>query len=88
MTVTDTEILRARDELATREGLFVEAASATPIAALKHLQRMLKPRSTVVCVTTGNGLKDQESVKVDLTEAPELSGGQDLLKALRKSTSG
>lgn len=88
MTVTDREILQARDELASKEGLFVEAASATPIAALKHLRRMLKPRSMVVCVTTGSGLKDQESVKVDLEKAPELSGGPDLLKALRNSASG
>jgi len=81
-TVTDREILEARGQLALKEGLFVEAASATPIAALKRIRRVAKPRSTIVCVTTGNGLKDQESVKVDLGEAPELAGGQDLLRAL------
>ncbi len=88
MTVTDSEIIQARDELASKEGLFVEAASATPIAALEHLRGEFKPHSTIVCVTTGNGLKDQESVKVDLEKAPELSGGQDLLDALRSNASG
>ncbi|MDG6911894.1 MAG: threonine synthase [Nitrososphaerota archaeon] len=88
MTVTDREILQAVDELASKEGLFVEAASATPVAALKHLRRTLGPRATIVCVATGNGLKDQESVKVDLERTPELSGGPDLLKALRDSTPG
>ncbi len=87
MAVTDGEILQARDGLASKEGLFVEAASAAPIAALKHLRRMLDPHATIVCVTTGNGLKDQESVKVDLEKAPKLSGDPDLLRSLRKSAS-
>ena len=38
LAVTDEEILAARGEMASREGVFVEAASATPIAALKALK--------------------------------------------------
>lgn len=83
MAVADGEILEARDWLASKEGLFVEAASATPVAALRHLRRTLDPQAIIVCVTTGNGLKDQESVNVKLRDAPELSGGQDLLRALK-----
>jgi threonine synthase len=56
LTVTDREILEARDELATREGLLVEAASAAPAAALPKLK--LQRRAKVVCVATGSGLKD------------------------------
>jgi len=83
IAVTDREIIRARDDLASRDGLFVEAASATPIAALKKLKDKLAPGSIVVCVATGNGLKDQESVKVELDSRKALSTETDLLRALK-----
>jgi threonine synthase len=59
-TVTDREILDAQKELATLEGIFVEPASAASIAGLKKLSEegRLDPSETVVCVTTGHGLKD------------------------------
>lgn len=63
-TVTDAEILEAQQELARTEGLFVEPASATPLAYLK--KKKLKGAETVVCVTTGHGLKDPDAV----THAP------------------
>ncbi len=56
LTVSDQEILDARSELSTKEGLLVEAASAAPVAALSKLK--LPRRAKVVCVATGNGLKD------------------------------
>ncbi|HEV2138996.1 MAG TPA: threonine synthase [Nitrososphaerales archaeon] len=56
LTVSDDEIIQARDELGNREGLLVEAASAAPLAALRKLK--LPRSSNVVCVATGNGLKD------------------------------
>lgn len=55
-TVTDREILEAQQELARTEGLFVEPASAAPIAYLR--KRRLRGIRTVVCVATGHGLKD------------------------------
>jgi threonine synthase len=56
LTVSDEEILAAREELATKEGLLVEAASAAPAAGLSKLRF---PRNAkVVCIATGNGLKD------------------------------
>ena len=59
-TVTDPEILEAQRELATLEGIFVEPASAASLAGLKKLRGSGKidPSETVVCVTTGHGLKD------------------------------
>jgi threonine synthase len=59
-TVTDPEILLAQRELATIEGIFVEPASAASIAGLKKLHGTGKidPSETIVCVTTGHGLKD------------------------------
>jgi threonine synthase len=52
--LSDEEILQARRELATLEGVFCEAASAAGFAAVKRT----KPQGVVVCVVTGHGLKD------------------------------
>ena len=59
-TVTDPEIILAQRELATLEGIFVEPASAASIAGLKklHWSGKVDSSETIVCVTTGHGLKD------------------------------
>ena len=59
-TVTDRQILEAQKELATLEGIFVEPASAASIAGVKKLSEegRVDRSETVVCVTTGHGLKD------------------------------
>jgi len=58
--LTDTEILEAQQELARLESIFVEPAGAIPIAALGSLVKTarIRPDEVVVCVATGNGLKD------------------------------
>ncbi|MDA4126869.1 MAG: threonine synthase [Thaumarchaeota archaeon] len=56
LTVSDDEIMKARSELGALEGLLVEAASAAPFAALRKLK--FQKSVNVVCVATGNGLKD------------------------------
>jgi threonine synthase len=60
LTVSDKEILEAQRGLASKEGIFVEPASAASIAGLqKSLEVGQLDRSdAVVCVTTGHGLKD------------------------------
>jgi threonine synthase len=73
LTVTDGEIVAARRMLASREGIFVEPASAAPIAALKEIGGKLERDAVVVCVATGNGLKDQESIKTDIDSTPLVS---------------
>jgi threonine synthase len=60
VTVSDADILEAWRELASGEGVFCEPSSAAGLAAL-GLAR-LKPGSRVVCVITGHGLKDPETV--------------------------
>jgi threonine synthase len=60
-TVTDGEILDAQRLLARTEGLFVEPASAVPVAFLR--KRKLKGVRTVVCVATGHGLKDPDALR-------------------------
>jgi threonine synthase len=60
-TVTDREILSAQQLLARAEGLFVEPASAVPIAFLR--KKKIKDARTVVCVCTGHGLKDPSAME-------------------------
>ncbi len=58
--VTDDEILSAYQAMARQEGVFGEPASAAPFAGLRKLARAGFPLAgkRVVCVVTGNGLKD------------------------------
>lgn len=59
VAVSDKDTLEAQYLLAREEGLFVEASSATTLAALKKLcERGDFRHRKVVCVLTGNGLKD------------------------------
>ncbi len=64
LSVTDDEIMSAQELLASTEGIFVEPASAASIAGLKKLREKgeIKEDEKVVCITTGNGLKDPNAV--------------------------
>jgi threonine synthase len=59
-SVTDAEILNAYKLMASKEGVFGEPASAAPLAGiLKMLKKGLSLKNKkVVCIVTGNGLKD------------------------------
>jgi len=65
-TVTDREILEAQEALASREGIFIEPASASTIACVRKLahERTIKADEETVCIATGHGLKDQEAVSL------------------------
>ncbi len=56
--VSDEEILSAYRLLTRSEGIFAEPGSIASIAGLIKLKDKIKENSTVVCVLTGNGLKD------------------------------
>lgn len=58
--VTDAEILAAYRRLATDEGIFCEPASAASVAGVLKVKEEVPTGATVVCVLTGNGLKDPE----------------------------
>ncbi len=58
MAVTDGEILEAYKLLGSGEGVFCEPASAASVAGLLKRKDEVPAGSTVVCVLTGNGLKD------------------------------
>ena len=59
--VTDDEILDAYRILAKEEGVFCEPASAASVAGLLKVREQVPDNATVVCVLTGNGLKDPSS---------------------------
>lgn len=61
--VTDAEILEAYDLLAREEGVFCEPASAASVAGvLKRAKaQAFAPGTRIVCVLTGNGLKDPDT---------------------------
>jgi threonine synthase len=58
--VTDEEILDAYRLLA-HEGIFCEPASAASVAGLLKVQDQVPTSATIVCVLTGNGLKDPDT---------------------------
>jgi threonine synthase len=59
--VTDDEILAAYRWLASQEGIFCEPASAASVAGLLKVKDRVPSNATVVCVLTGNGLKDPDT---------------------------
>lgn len=59
--VTDEEILEAYRLLASSEGIFCEPASAASVAGMLKVKDQIPSGATVVCVLTGNGLKDPDT---------------------------
>ena len=58
-SVTDNEIIDAYKILA-KEGVFCEPASAASVAGLIKNKNRIQKDSSIVCVLTGNGLKDPD----------------------------
>ncbi len=63
-SVTDEEILRMQRDLARKEGIGVEPASAASVAGVRKLAEsgMIDRDERIVCVVTGHLLKDPETV--------------------------
>jgi len=59
--VTDAEIIEAYRILAESEGIFCEPASAASVAGMLKVKDQIPTGATVVCVLTGNGLKDPDT---------------------------
>jgi threonine synthase len=75
--VSDEEILAAQMWLAQHEGIFVEPASAAPIAGLfkccdskeaAYSFQKIPEQSRIVCTVTGHGLKDPEVITEQIKE--------------------
>ena len=65
VAVPDSEILAAIPEMAAATGVFPEPAAATPWAAVKQMvtDGRVAPDEVVVCLVSGNGLKDIASAR-------------------------
>ena len=89
--VTDDEILEAQKWLASKEGIFVEPASAASIAGLfKCCDPARQPAypfmqipegSRIVCTVTGHGLKDPDAVRFATATAVQPTEA-DVLRAI------
>ena len=71
ISVSDEEIVSAQRDLASVEGIGVEPASATSVAGLRKLvaEGLIDADERIVCITTGNILKDPTEV-VDVCAKP------------------
>lgn len=55
-TVTDKEMLKTREELAKKEGIFAELAGVASLTATVKMKKELDEK--IVCIISGSGLKD------------------------------
>jgi threonine synthase len=83
-TVADREILQAQRMLASKEGIFVEPASASTIAGVGKLLNggFIDPDEETVCITTGNGLKDQEAVALSMEQTTKTGSTRESIMAI------
>ena len=85
--VSDAEILDAYGFLARCEGVFAEPASAAAIAGLRKRVRAaaLGGAQRVVCVLTGNGMKDPERARSLAGDIPVVDATPDAVRAALRS---
>lgn len=80
--VTDEEIVKAYKLIASCEGVLAEPASAASVAGLIKFKDQVKEGSKIVCILTGNGLKDPDNaIKYSNDEVKKTSS--DLTDILR-----
>ncbi len=85
-SVTDEEILRMQRDLARKEGIGVEPASAASVAGIRKLAEsgMIDRDERIVCVVTGHLLKDPETVIKQCEPPTEINADMaSLLSALQ-----
>ncbi len=82
--VTDEEILKAYKLIASCEGVLAEPASAASVAGLIKVKDTVKAGSKIVCILTGNGLKDPDNaIKYANDEVKKTSADMtDILRAM------
>ena len=82
--VTDEEIVKAYKLIASCEGVLAEPASAASVAGLIKFKDQDKEGSKIVCILTGNGLKDPDNaIKYSNDEVKKTSSDlTDILRAM------
>ncbi|HST29330.1 MAG TPA: threonine synthase [Chthoniobacterales bacterium] len=78
--VSDEEILAAQSWLASNEGVFVEPASAAPIAGLLKRAERISDGSRIVCTVTGHGLKDPDAIQRRIGKLETVPGNLDKVR--------
>jgi len=83
-SVTDDEIIKAYKLIASSEGVLAEPASAASVAGLIKVKAQIKEGSKIVCILTGNGLKDPDNaIKYSNDEVKKTSADlTEILKAM------
>lgn len=85
--VTDDEIIEAYKKIAAMDGVFIEPGSAASLAGvIKNVKSgVIQQGETVVCIFTGNGLKDPDTA-MNVTEIPiaKMDDLEDMRNHLRK----
>jgi len=85
-SVTDEKIIEAYKMLASTEGILCEPASAASVAGLiqAHTNGLVQTGTDIVCVLTGNGLKDPDNaIKYSNSDVKKTSSElNDVLKAM------
>ncbi len=84
LDVTDEEIIKAYQLLGKQEGIFCEPASAASVAGLLKIKEKISNNATIVCVLTGNGLKDPDCA-IDNNEAIFKQGIEPNFEEIAKS---
>ena len=81
--ITDEKIIEAYQLLAKTEGIFAEPASCISIAGLlkAYAEEKIPAGSTVVCILTGNGLKDPDTAIKYSPKTEVVSSDYDRLKS-------
>ncbi len=82
--VTDNEIVKAYKLIASCEGILAEPASAASVAGLIKVKSQVKEGSKIVCILTGNGLKDPDNaIKYSNADVKKTSSDlTDILKTM------
>jgi threonine synthase len=90
VTVSDDDMRRWVVTLAAKEGLWPEASSAAPFAAVEQLRAkgIIKSHERCVALLTAAGLKDPAPIETALPEPPLVSGGLTELMAALKTSYG
>jgi threonine synthase len=88
VTIGDDDLRRWVVTLATKEGIWPEASSVAPFAAIERLRAegTIAPHERCVALLTASGLKDPGPIETALPEPPLVDGGlTELLDALKNS---
>lgn len=83
ITVPDDDILAAIPEMASLSGVFPEPAAAAPWAAVKQMvsDGKIEPDELVVCLVSGNGLKDIATARSAVGQPQLIDLSLDAVKA-------